>query len=222
MMLSDLIEKNKGRRYLLEHDIKGFLKENGISAPNGVFIENIGQIPLASHLTYPLVAKVSSSRISSKSDINGVRLCIRGEDDLKKAVSDLLELQDAEGALIEEMAPAGIEVIVGGAVDCQFGPVVMLGMGGILVELFRDIAFALAPVKREEAQWLISQLKGSRLLEGYRGYGPADTEALISVIVKVSEFMATGLIEEIDLNPVAVYPQGAFVLDAKMAAKTAG
>lgn len=220
-MLKDFIEKNRGRGYFLEHDIKGFLKEDGLPVPDGVFVENIGQLSLASHLIYPLAAKVSSSRISSKSDMNGVRLGLKDKEELEEAVAGLLQIQDAEGALIEEMAPKGIEVIVGGVIDKQFGPVMMFGLGGVFVELFGDVAFSLAPLKREDAIWLISQIRGYKLLEGCRGSRPIDRDALLSVIVRISEFMATGLIEEIDLNPIALYPDGVMILDAKMTAKPA-
>ncbi|HXX58489.1 MAG TPA: acetate--CoA ligase family protein, partial [Thermodesulfovibrionales bacterium] len=83
-------------------------------------------------------------------------------------------------------------------------------------ELFKDVAFGLAPLSGEDALWLIKQVKGHRLLEGYRGNPPADLQRLVGIIVTISEMMATGLIEEIDLNPIALYPKGAVVLDAKM------
>jgi acyl-CoA synthetase (NDP forming) len=109
-------------------------------------------------------------------------------------------------------------VIIGGTVDNQFGPVVMFGLGGIFVELFRDIAFGLAPLTTEDAQWLIRQIKGYRLLEGYRGKPSVDKDHLVRMLISVSEAMASGLVSEIDLNPVALYPDGAIILDAKMQA----
>lgn len=127
-------------------------------------------------------------------------------------------LEHAEGILIEEMSPEGFEVIVGATIDTQFGPIVMFGLGGIFVELFKDIAFGLAPLKKEGARWLIQQIKGYRLLEGYRGKPPVDKNILIKIIVTISELISTGLIEEIDLNPVALYSEGAMILDAKMLA----
>ncbi len=110
---------------------------------------------------------------------------------------------------------------MGGVVDDQFGPVVMFGLGGLFVELFRDVAFALAPVKHEDAFWLVRQVKGYKLLEGYRGRPPVDIDILLEMVVKVSEMIATGLIKEIDLNPVSLYPEGAMVLDAKILGHTA-
>jgi acyl-CoA synthetase (NDP forming) len=219
-ILRDFIAKNRGRMTFVEHEVKGLLKEMGLSVPDGVFIAK-GK-PLSafslqvSALSYPLVAKVSSSKITSKSDVNGVKLGIRDEGELRDVVSGLMEIEHAEGVLVEEMAPDGIEVIVGGLIDEQFGPIVMFGLGGMFVEIFRDVAFGLAPLTSDGALGLIRQIKGYRLLEGYRGRKPADIDALIDIIVTVSGLMATGLIGEIDLNPVALFPEGAMVLDAKM------
>jgi acyl-CoA synthetase (NDP forming) len=114
------------------------------------------------------------------------------------------------------MAPPGFEVIVGGTIDITFGPIVMFGLGGLFVELFRDVSFALAPVDREQAMWLINETKGEKILKGFRGKPPLDTNAIADIIVTVSEVMATGLIRTIDLNPVVLYLSGAMVLDAKM------
>jgi len=190
--------------------------------PKGIFVDKkkVEQIPAIIDISYQLVAKVSSPKIVSKSDVKGVRLGLNNEDELKKAVSELLQIRDAEGVLIEEMAKPGLEVIVGGVIDRQFGPVVMFGLGGIFVELFKDVAFALAPIKREDASWLVKQVKGYRLLEGYRGMPLVNINTLLGIIVKVSELIATGLIQEIDLNPVSLYPEGAIVLDAKVLIRT--
>jgi acetyl-CoA synthetase (ADP-forming) len=218
LTIKDFFEKNRGKTVFLEHEVKGLLREMGFSVPKGVYIEKdrAEQIPAIVNISYPLVAKVSSSKIISKSEVNGVRLGLKNEYELKEAVSELLRIRNAEGVLIEEMAAPGIEVIVGGVIDDQFGPVMMFGLGGISVELFRDVAFTLAPMGKEDALWLVRQVKGSRLLKGYRGRPSVDIAILLEMIVKVSEMISTGLIQEIDLNPVALYPEGAIVLDAKI------
>ncbi|MEW6418101.1 MAG: acetate--CoA ligase family protein [Nitrospirota bacterium] len=214
--IKDLIAR--GKTSFLEHEVKGLLKGMGFSVPKGIYVEKdrADQIPAIVDIPYPLVAKVSSKKIVSKTDVNGVRIDLKNENELKKAVSELLQIRDAEGVLIEKMAKPGLEVIVGGVIDEQFGPVVMFGLGGISVELFRDVAFALAPIKSEDALWLIRQVKGYRLLEGYRGRPSVDIDILVKMIVEVSEMIATSLIKEIDLNPVSLYPEGAMVLDAKI------
>ncbi len=213
-MLRDFIEKNRGKR-VLEHEVKGLLRMMGFSVPNGIFVKSGEGLP-SLDLIYPLVAKVSSSKIISKSDVKGIKLGIKNENELKGAVSELMQIEHAEGVLIEEMAPQGLEVIVGGVIDAQFGSVVMFGLGGVFVELFKDVSFGLAPLNKDNALWLINQIKGYRLLEGYRGSPAVNIDALINIIVSVSEMMATNPIKEIDLNPIALYPDGAIILDAKM------
>ncbi len=224
--LEDLIEKNRDRKVLLEHEVKGLLKVMGVAVPQGVFLgasvlTSGIQSAMASvrKLSYPLVAKVSSAKIASKTDVHGVRTGINNETELALAIEELRLIENAEGVLVEEMAPQGVEVIVGGIVDRQFGPVMMFGLGGIFVELFKDVSFGLAPLSKKDALRLIGEVKGRRLLESFRGKPPADIDALSAVIVKASELTATGLIEEIDLNPVAVYPKGAIVLDAKISVR---
>ncbi|MFA4828092.1 MAG: acetate--CoA ligase family protein [Thermodesulfovibrionales bacterium] len=222
-MIRDFFEKNKGKRTFLEHEVKGLLKNIGLSVPGCVFIPK--ETPLSalgsqlSALSYPMAAKVSSSKITSKTDAKGIRLGIKDEDELKNAVNELSGIENAEGVLVEEMAPEGLEVIVGGIIDKQFGPVVMFGLGGVFVELYKDVAFALAPMKEKDALWLIQQIKGYKLIEGYRGKPAVDKDALVKVILSVSEIIASGDVEEIDLNPVSLYPKGAIVLDAKMKVK---
>jgi len=214
-MLKDLLEKYRDKTTSLEHEVKGFLREIGLQTPEGIFIKEGDRIPLLK-LAYPLVAKVSSSRIISKTEVNGVRIGIKDENELTIAIAELMQIKDAEGVLVEEMAPRGVEVIVGGIIDEQFGPIVMFGLGGVFVELFKDVAFALAPLDKDKALWLIQQIKGYRLLEGYRGRPPVDINSLLNIIITVSEIIATNMIKEIDLNPLSLYQQGAMILDAKM------
>ncbi len=213
--IKEFLKRYTDRKTFSEYEVKMFLKESGFSVPDGIFIRR-GEVILPVELSYPLAAKVSSSKITSKSDISGIRLGIKDEAELEQAVAELMRIEHAEGVLVEEMCPAGIEVIIGGTIDQQFGPVVMFGLGGVYVELFRDVSFGLAPLDKDGASWLINQIKGYKILEGYRGKPPVDLNSLASIIIAVSEIMAANLIKEINLNPVAVYPEGAIVLDAKM------
>ena len=153
--------------------------------------------------------------------MGGVRLGLKDGDALTKAVRELLHIENAEGVYVEEMAAPGFELIVGGSIDGQFGPVVMVGLGGIFVEFFRDVVFALAPLTREGALDLLRRLKGYRLFENFRGRPALDLDAILQIVVVVSELIGSGLIAEIDLNPVVVYRQGAMILDAKMKVKSA-
>ncbi|MGD1076170.1 MAG: acetate--CoA ligase family protein [Thermodesulfovibrionales bacterium] len=215
--LKNFLGEGRDKKTLLEHEVKRFLKEIGLPVPNGIYVRRGDVTPSFHHLRFPLVVKVSSSTLSSKTEVNGVRLGLKDEGEVRQAVTDSYLIESAEGVLIEEMAPQGLEVIVGGIVDNQFGPVVMFGLGGVFVELFKDVAFALAPLTRQDAGWLIHQVRAHRLLEGYRGSPPADIETLLTTLVTVSDLLVTGLIKEIDLNPVTLYHKGAMVLDAKMA-----
>jgi acetyl-CoA synthetase (ADP-forming) len=221
-MQKDFTEKIRKKTSFLEHEVKELLREMGLPVPKGVFVPRGEHAPSLERMTLPVVAKVSSAKIASKSDVGGVRPGIETQEELTKALDELFRIKDSEGVLVEEMAPSGIEVIVGGTMDRQFGPVVMFGLGGIFVELFRDVVFGLAPMNEEAAFKLVKQIKGYRLLEGYRDRPPVDIGRLIRIIVRVSEMMATGAIEEIDLNPVALYPGGAMILDAKMKGTTGG
>jgi succinyl-CoA synthetase beta subunit len=216
LLITDFIQKNRGKKVFLEHEVKGLLGEMGLPVPKGVFIGKGEPLAGTAHLGYPLVVKVSSRKIVSKSDLHGVSTGIRDDQALREAFRELMQIDGAEGVLVEEMAPQGLEVIVGGVVDVQFGPVMMFGLGGVFVELFKDVSFGLAPLTREEALRIVKEVKGYRLLEEYRGRPRADIGALADIIVPVSHLMATGTLEEIDLNPVALYPDGAMVLDAKM------
>ena len=214
--VQEFLQSEADREVFHEHKVKGLLRELGMSVPKGVFVPGGAGISSIAGLSYPLVAKVVSSRITSKSDIGGVRLGIGNGEELQRAVLELSQMDHAEGVLVEEMAPPGFEVIVGGAIDITFGPIVMFGLGGLFVELFRDVSFALAPVTREQARWLVHETKGEKILKGFRGEPPLDMDAIVTIIVTVSELIATGLLRAIDLNPVALYPSGALVLDAKM------
>lgn len=214
------VENKEGKFGLLEHEIKAILRERGFSTPKGFYADRGSSlseiIKRASFLAYPLVAKVSSARIVSKTDVGGIRLGIKDSEELKRAVSELLNIKGSEGVLIEEMVPEGLEVIVGGILDDQFGPIVMFGLGGIFVEIFKDVAFGLAPLNKESTLWLMQQIKAYPLLKGYRGRPHLDVDALSNLMVSVSEMIASGNIREIDLNPVILYPRGAVVVDAKM------
>jgi succinyl-CoA synthetase beta subunit len=221
MKIEAFIERNRGRTTFLEHEVKALLREAGMPVPRGRFLKKGERLSAAPALSYPLAAKVSSEKIRGKSDVRGVRLGIGDFGTLKKSVDELLRIEGAEGVLIEEMAPRGVEVIVGGIVDPQFGPVVMFGLGGVFVELYKDVAFGLAPLSTDSAEGLVRQVKGAKLLGQYRGRPAVDLDSLLTVMVGVSEIMAGGLVEEIDLNPVALYPQGALILDAKMSVRPA-
>ena len=214
--LAAFLEAHGGECSFLEHEVKEFLRGAGLPVPAGRFIPAGAPLPSPLGLRWPLVAKVASRRIAAKSDVGGVHIGIATVTELEQARAELSRIDGAEGVLVEELAPPGLEVIVGGTIDPQFGPVVMFGLGGLFVELFRDVAFALAPLTPAEALGLADRTRGSRLLHGFRGRPPVDREALAGIIVTVAELIASGLVAEVDLNPVALYPGGVLVLDGKI------
>lgn len=181
-------------------------------------------------LTYPVVAKIESPDILHKSDVGGVRLNLQNLDELKAAFDEVLSnagkhCPDARinGVLIEQMLPAGTEFIIGVNNDPQFGPMVLCGMGGIFVEIFRDVSLYPAPLNKKEALQMIRSLKGYRLLTGYRGQKEGDVEALAELIVQIADYAAKNKdsLTELDINPVFVYSkgEGAAIADALIVKK---
>ncbi|MDA8085960.1 MAG: acetate--CoA ligase family protein, partial [Nitrospiraceae bacterium] len=193
------------------------LKDLGLQVPKGVFIPAGKRISRPRGLRFPLAVKAASPDIRSKSEARALRLGIRTEREFLHAAGELLKnVKGARGLLVEEMHEGGIEAIAGGFSDAQFGPVTMFGLGGFFVEVFRDVSFALAPTSRAEALKLASRIKGFNVLKGVRGRPAVDFDAMSRAIETVSRLIATGLIKEIDLNPVSLSPEGAVVLDAKI------
>ncbi|UCH31832.1 MAG: acetate--CoA ligase family protein, partial [Candidatus Bathyarchaeota archaeon] len=121
------------------------------------------------------------------------------------------------GILVQEMAPPSTEIIVGGIKDAQFGPSIMFGLGGIFVEVLKDVVFRIAPVSRQEATLMITEIKAYPVLTGYRNHPPLDTDAIADIIVKTSQLMVDHpTIQELDLNPILVYEKGAKTVDARI------
>lgn len=197
----------------------------GIKPVKGIVIRDVASVsPLS--LRFPVAAKLLSRDASHKSDIGGVKVNIRSRKALTRAVSDMqaaiASLQPApavDGFLIQEMAPAGIECLVGARRDAVFGPIVMVGLGGIFVEIFKDRSIRLAPITEAEAWSMLKELKAFPLLEGARGRKCSDTAALIDILCRVSALIcACPDIAELDLNPVIVHPEGegVSVVDARV------
>jgi acetate---CoA ligase (ADP-forming) len=164
-------------------------------------------------LGYPVVAKVFHPEILHKTDSGGVRLGLADDEALREAAGELLSLASGAQVVVQHQS-AGVEVVVGGIRDPQFGPVVMVGLGGILVEVLGDVAFGLAPIDEEEARRLIASLRGHAVLAGARGREPVDVEALARVVCATSELLATTPeITELDLNPVLAGADGCVAVD---------
>lgn len=217
------------RRALTELEAKAFLEKYNIPFPKRGLARNEEEaIKISRKIGYPVVLKIVSPDIIHKTDVGGVKVGINSDDELKKAFREITETvrrkrPDAkiDGILIEEMIKGGYEVIIGGIQDPTFGPVVMFGgLGGIYVELFKDVTFRLAPISEDEAEEMIKETKGYRILTGFRGEEPANVELLKKLLVKTSQILIEHPeILELDLNPVRIFKDKAAVLDAKILVK---
>jgi|GEM_PF-3540800 len=216
--------RGRGAAIFCEPLVKNWLRERGIPVPEGGLVENSREaLTLASRLSYPLVLKVVSDRVLHKTELGGVVLGIDSPAALGTAYEALERearqaVEGYAGILLEEQAPTGTEIIVGLQNDPHFGPVLMVGTGGIYSDLLEDVAFRMLPVTRRDIEEMLGGLKGKPLLEGFRANPPADIEALVEVILGLARFGAeiAPYFASADFNPVIAFPQGALVVDAKV------
>jgi acetyltransferase len=203
---------------LAEHGAKTILAAAGITMPPHRLVTRREDLAAAAAaLGFPLALKIQSPDLPHKTEVEGVRLGIVGAADLAEAFDEVLAAakrhrRDAriDGVLLERMAKPGIEMIVGTVADAVFGPLVMVGAGGVMTELFRDARYRLAPVDAAEARAMIAELRAAPLLGGFRGSAPADIDALADLVAQVSVFAAAyrDSVQEVDLNPVIVHRRG--------------
>jgi acyl-CoA synthetase (NDP forming) len=227
MSLAEVIgsARSQGRTLLTEIESKQVLHEAGIPVALAVLARDAKQAASAAEKAgYPVVLKVVSPDVAHKTDVGGVRLGLDSGKEVEEAFEEIMADVKAaqpvariEGVAVQKMAPAGTEVIVGMSKDPQFGPVMMFGLGGILVEILKDVAFRIVPLEPKDAREMVREIKGFPVLEGVRGQLPADLNALEKLILKISEFVeAHPEIEELDLNPVFAYPEGVLAVDARI------
>lgn len=213
----------KENRNPLLHESIQFCQSIGVPIVNGTLIQSIEEID-KTEFHYPVAAKIVSPDAIHKTEVEGVKLNINDSKQLKDVFEDMRKsLYDYNpnaifsGVYVHTMAPEGTEFFVGAKKDPVFGPIVLVGLGGIYVELFRDVAIRLAPVTRAEALEMIHHLKAARLFEGFRGREPLDANALSQVIVTLSHAIASmDEISDIECNPVMVYPHGCMAVDARI------
>jgi acetyl-CoA synthetase (ADP-forming) len=221
-----LIEQARAeRRHLLEPEAYQLLQAYSLPVPRHRFVRDAQEaVAAAEAIGFPVALKVVSPDILHKSESGGVRLDLREPAAVREAFEAVrtgarATRADARlpGALVVEMARPGTEVIVGMTRDPQFGATVMFGLGGIFVEIYRDVSFRIVPVAEPDAREMIREVKGLPLLTGYRGRPPADLEAIGRMVLQVSR-MAEELpeIAEVDLNPVVVHERGGLLLDARV------
>ena len=187
-------------------------------------------VKAAEEIGYPLVMKIVSPQISHKSDVGGIKLNLNNADDVKAAYEDMMENipkkepnATLEGVQLQKMLSGGKEVIIGMVQDPTFGPMMMFGLGGIYVEILKDVKFAIAPVNEEEAKEMIAGIKTHELLEGTRGDRPMDTEAIADIILRISQLVTDfPEINEFEINPLMVFEDGALAVDMRLMLKEGG
>ena len=207
-----------GRVALSEYDSKMELQDFGVKVPYSEVVKSEEQLErVCCEVSYPCVAKIESADILHKSDIGGVKLNLNNAMELREAYREVLKnaaerAPEAKinGVLVQPMLPKGVEVILGVNVDPQFGPMVLCGLGGVFVEVFKDVALYPAPLNKGEAMDMLRSLKGYKMLTGYRGGEKCDVDALADLMVQVSEYAVANrdTLCEMDLNPVFVYGEG--------------
>ncbi|MEX0943793.1 MAG: acetate--CoA ligase family protein [Pseudomonadales bacterium] len=217
--------RSEGRNLLNEVEAKQLLNDAGVPVVATVLATTAEEARARSdELGYPVVLKIVSPDISHKSDIGGVKVGLMDGNAAHAAFDEIIAnvekaVPDANitGVAVQRMAPEGIEVIVGMTTDPQFGPVVMFGLGGILVEVLKDVSFRVVPLTERDATQMIDEIKARVILDGVRGQPPADKAAIRSAILKVAEFIEQHPeVQELDLNPMLVYPEGAVAVDARI------
>jgi hypothetical protein len=221
-MLTDemiaIIDRAQDSGWVLEPEAKRLLSLAGIDVPPFVWIHDEEQAhETADRLGFPLAAKVVSPEILHKSDAGGVAVGIGDTAALIDVIKRFRSLPGYAGLVVEPMV-SGLELIVGGKVDYQFGPIVLLGIGGTSVEIYQDTTVRMAPLAEDEVLSMVEGLKGGRLLQGYRGSRPVNMQRLTHLLVVFSTLltaMATR-VESIDLNPVICSEKECIVADARI------
>ncbi len=217
--------KNESRTILTEMESKELLKQAGIGIVDTVLATSREETVTASNkLGFPVGMKIASPDILHKSDAGGVKLNLKTAEEVTKAYEDIIASAKRyapqakiQGVTVQNMARPGIEVIIGMSKDPQFGPVLMFGLGGVMVELIKDVSLRVVPLSPRDAREMIREIKGYKMLTGFRGQPPVATATLEDWLLKLSQFVeATPEIKEIDLNPIFAYSDGALAVDARV------
>jgi len=210
---------------LTEIEAKEFLGQAGISVNDTrLAVSKEAAISVSRQIGFPVVLKIASPDIVHKSDAGGVKLGLKTSKQVGKAYDDILEAigrkhpeAAIQGVSVQKMARPGVEVIIGMSKDAHFGPVLMFGLGGVLVEVLKDVSFRVVPLTRRDAREMLREIKGYPLLEGYRGQEPVDVSNLEELLLKVSTFVEQNPgVRELDLNPVFAYSDGVVAVDARI------
>jgi acyl-CoA synthetase (NDP forming) len=219
--IKEIIEKSKKWGWVLEPDAQKIFSLSGLKTPKYAVATEAGQaISMAQSIGYPVVAKIVSPAIVHKSDVKGVVVGINNDQILTKTLERFSKLNGFAGMLIAEMVK-GIELIIGAKNDFQFGPMILLGMGGVGVEIYKDVSLRMAPLKTRDADNMINGLTAYRLLKGYRGVEPINMDALKKTMLNFSMLMMDlrDITESVDLNPVMCNSKVCIIADARIMLK---
>ena len=212
-------------RMLTEVEAKDLLKQAGINVIETRLATSKEQaLSIARQLGFPVALKIASPDIIHKTDAGGVELGLKtaaqvgkAYDDILKSVTKQFPQAKIQGVSVEQMARPGVEVIIGMSKDAQFGPVLMFGLGGIFVEVLKDVSFRIVPLEKRDAREMIREIKGYPVLQGYRGQPAVDLARLEEMVLNVSDFVEKHPeVEQIDLNPVICNADGAVAVDARV------
>jgi len=227
MEIEIIVEKisDSGKKIALPDEALDIVKLAGIDVPDHILVKSPGEAMEASaEIGFPLVMKTASTEAIHKSEAGGVVLGIQGVEEVEENYNNIIANLKREtpsvqisGILLQKQIPETTHLIVGGLYDEQFGPVVMFGMGGVLVELFKDVSFRIAPVTKVEALEMIREIKAYPALSGYRGSRVLDIEQIVKTIIIVSDLITNiSTIKEVELNPLLAYEKDVMAVDAKV------
>jgi acyl-CoA synthetase (NDP forming) len=204
---------------LAENEVKDLLQAYNIPTTKYVLVKKEEDLK-SIKLKYPVALKVCSNKILHKTDVGGVKLNIQNKDELKVAFKEFRKKFPSENLLVDQMAKEGVEIIIGLVQDPTFGLSIMCGIGGIFTELYKDVTFRVVPIERYDAEQMIEELKGKKLLEGFRGI-KANKQLVIDLVLKIAKLgeELDGHIDQMDLNPVFIYENDLCVVDAKLILK---
>jgi len=217
--------KKENRSILTEFESKKLLRQVGIPIVETKLAKTQKEAVLLSQkIGFPVALKIASPDVIHKSDSGGVKLGLNNVAQVKTAYNEIIESVNQQypgaviqGVSVQKMVRPGTEVIVGTSKDPQFGPVIMFGLGGIFVEVLKDVSFRIVPVRQRDAQEMIQEIKGYPLLQGYRGKEPANIPALVEMILKISKFAEENpKVKELELNPIFAYADRAVAVDARI------
>ena len=213
------------RVFLTELESKELLKQAGIKAIDGRLAKSKSEaITISEQLGFPVVMKIASPDIVHKSESGGIRSGLQTQEQVEETYEEIIAAArhmypgaNIHGVSVQKTVDPGIEVIIGMHKDTQFGPVLVFGLGGVLTEIIEDTSLRITPITRKDAREMIEEIKGYKLLKGYRGQAPVKISALEDILLAVSDFVENNPeIKEMDLNPVIASGNGAIAVDARV------